>query len=72
MRLSCFLNCSLFQERVATFPEGLQFLSLAGFSPDVGNEFLVLPQLTPEVKRGLEAAAAELHSAIVNPFFGVL
>ncbi|GJP67466.1 hypothetical protein CLOP_g24286 [Closterium sp. NIES-67] len=60
-----------FQERVAVFPEAIDFLLLCGFEKDAQGEHLVMSaeKAAPEV---LNAAGAELHSAINNPFFGVL
>ncbi|CAI5470723.1 unnamed protein product [Closterium sp. Yama58-4] len=60
-----------FQNRVAVFPEAFEFLQLCGFEKDAQEEHLVMPaeKAIPEV---LNVAGAELHSAISNPFFGVL
>lgn len=58
------------------YPESFEFLSLCGFVREAGEggaegEFLAVPQGKVDVAV-LRAAAAELNSAITNPYFGVL
>jgi hypothetical protein len=60
-----------FQERVGSLNGGVQFLELCGFVKDESGEFLFLPRDKVEMPI-LNSAGAELNSAIVNPFFGVL
>jgi len=60
-----------FQERVGRLNGGIQFLELCGFVKDESGEFLFLPQDKVDMLI-LNSAGAELNSAIVNPFFGVL
>ncbi|CAI7854240.1 unnamed protein product, partial [Closterium sp. NIES-54] len=62
---------AVFQDRVAVFPEAIDFLQLCGFAKDAQGEHLVMPaeKAIPEF---LNVAGQELHTAISNPFFGVL
>jgi len=60
-----------FKERVGSLNGGVQFLELCGFVKDESGEFLFLPRDKVEMPI-LNSAGAELNSAIVNPFFGVL
>lgn len=60
-----------FQERVGRLNGGVQFLELCGFVKDESGEFLFLPRDKVDMLI-LNSAGAELNSAIVNPFFGVL
>ncbi|CAI5993124.1 unnamed protein product [Closterium sp. NIES-65] len=57
-------------DRVAVFPEAIDFLELCGFEKDAQEEHLVMPaeKAIPEI---LNVAGQELHAAIYNPFFGV-
>ena len=59
----------MFQERVGSFKEGIQFFEICGFEKD--DEFLLLPRDKVDIVV-LNTAGAELNSALVNPFFGVL
>ncbi|XP_042516143.1 stress response protein NST1-like isoform X2 [Macadamia integrifolia] len=65
------LNNPSFQERVGSLEGGIEFLELCGFEKIEGGEFLFLSgdKISMAV---LNTAGAELNSAIVNPFFGVL
>lgn len=60
-----------FQERVGSLNGGVQFLELCGFVKDESAEILFLPRDKVDMPI-LNSAGAELNSAIVNPFFGVL
>uniref|UniRef100_A0A0D6R2D7 UBA domain-containing protein n=1 Tax=Araucaria cunninghamii TaxID=56994 RepID=A0A0D6R2D7_ARACU len=60
-----------FQERVGSLKGGVEFLELCGFSKDETGDFLFLPRDKVDTSI-LNSAGAELNSAIVNPFFGVL
>lgn len=58
------------------FPESFEFLTLCGFEREPGEggadgEFLAVPAGKVDAAV-LRAAAAELNSAITNPYFGVL
>ena len=59
-----------FQQRVGGVTNGLAFLQGLGFAPE-GEEFLVLAPERVSLPL-LQAAGAELSSALSNPFFGVL
>ncbi|XP_057809041.1 uncharacterized protein LOC131023507 isoform X2 [Salvia miltiorrhiza] len=60
----------VFQDRVGRFEEGVKFLELCGFERVEGGNFLFLPR--ERVDRSLlKSAAAELHNALTNPFFGL-
>ncbi|KAG6436469.1 hypothetical protein SASPL_101369 [Salvia splendens] len=59
-----------FQERVGRFEEGVKFLELCGFERVEGDNFLFMAR--ERVDRSLlKSAAAELHKALTNPFFGL-
>ncbi|GLJ47744.1 hypothetical protein SUGI_1008380 [Cryptomeria japonica] len=60
-----------FQERVGSFKGAIEFLELCGFVKDEIGEFLILSRDKVNMPI-LNTAGAELNSAIVNPFFGVL
>ena len=60
-----------FQQRVASAHGGVEFLETLGFAADAAGEFLVLPEEKASVVV-MNAAGAELNSALTNPFFGVL
>lgn len=60
-----------FQQRVASVPCGLQLLALIGFEEDASGEYLVLEEKNVDAPL-LHSAGEELHSALNNPFFGVL
>lgn len=65
------LSNPAFQARVAIFKEGVQFLELCGFERVEEGDFLVLRR--PKVDMAvLRSAGMVLHSAITNPFFGLL
>ncbi|KAG6544367.1 hypothetical protein Mapa_014201 [Marchantia paleacea] len=59
-----------FQERVGNMG-GVSFLELCGFEKDTAGEFLALAREKVDVML-LNTAGAEINSALVNPFFGVL
>ncbi|OAE21817.1 hypothetical protein AXG93_2550s1560 [Marchantia polymorpha subsp. ruderalis] len=59
-----------FQERVGNMG-GVSFLELCGFEKDTAGEFLSLAREKVDVML-LNTAGAEINSALVNPFFGVL
>ncbi|KAL1544600.1 UBX domain-containing protein 1-like [Salvia divinorum] len=60
----------VFQDRVGRFEEGVKFLELCGFERVEGGNFLFMPR--ERVDRSmLKSAAAELHNALTNPFFGL-
>ncbi|KAH6803542.1 ubiquitin-associated domain-containing protein [Perilla frutescens var. frutescens] len=64
------LSNPVFQDRVGKFNEGTIFLELCGFERVEGGNYLFLPR--ERVDRGvLKSAAAELHNALTNPFFGL-
>ncbi|KAG9441299.1 hypothetical protein H6P81_017153 [Aristolochia fimbriata] len=65
------LNNPTFHDRVGCLNGGIEFLELCGFEKIDGGEFLFLPREKVDVAV-LHTAGAELNSAIVNPFFGVL
>ncbi|CAI9107417.1 OLC1v1006767C2 [Oldenlandia corymbosa var. corymbosa] len=58
-----------FQSKVGRFKEGIKFLELCGFEK-IG-EFIVLPREKVDMNI-LAEAAASLHSALTNPYFGLL
>ncbi len=60
-----------FQQRVGAVTGGLKFLELLGFEAEPSGEFLVMPAAKASLPV-LNAAGAELNSALNNPFFGVL
>ncbi|KAL1293535.1 hypothetical protein AAHE18_19G080400 [Arachis hypogaea] len=63
------LSNPLFQERVASLNGGVEFLELCGFERT--GDFLYLPHEKADIAL-LNSAGAVLHSAITNPFFGLL
>ncbi|XP_043705612.1 UBX domain-containing protein 4-like [Telopea speciosissima] len=65
------LNNPSFQERVGSVEGRIEFLELCGFEKIEGGEFLFLRRDKVGMPV-LNTAGAELNSAIVNPFFGVL
>ncbi|XP_016497704.1 uncharacterized protein LOC107816495 isoform X1 [Nicotiana tabacum] len=65
------LSNPAFQARVGIFKEGVQFLELCGFERVEGSSFLVLPRNKVDMAL-LRSAGMVLHSAITNPFFGLL
>ncbi|XP_068645662.1 vicilin-like seed storage protein At2g18540 [Aristolochia californica] len=65
------LNNPTFHDRVGSLKGGIEFLEICGFEKIEGGEFLFLPRDKVDVPV-LNTAGAELNSAIVNPFFGVL
>ena len=65
------ISNAAFQQRVGGLAGGLRFLRELGFEDEPTGEFLVLPA----DKAGalfMNAAGAEINSALTNPFFGVL
>nr|GMD64243.1 GPI transamidase component PIG-T [Ipomoea batatas] len=60
-----------FQARVGFCREGIQFLELCGFERVGGDQFLFLPREKLDMAV-LKSAGIVLHSAITNPFFGLL
>lgn len=64
------LSNPAFQARVGIFKEGVQFLELCGFER-VEGDFLVLRGDKVDMAV-LRPAGMVLHSAITNPFFGLL
>ena len=60
-----------FQQRVASVPCGFQLLELLGFEKDSSGEYLILEEKNVDAPL-LHSAGEELHSALNNPFFGVL
>ncbi|KAJ8557700.1 hypothetical protein K7X08_004466 [Anisodus acutangulus] len=65
------LSNPAFQARVGIFKEGVQFLELCGFERVGGGEFLVLHRDKVDMAV-LRSAGMVLHSALTNPFFGLL
>ena len=65
------LSNATFQQRVGGVTGGIAFLQLVGFERDAAGEFLVMPPEKVSLPL-LNAAGAELNSALSNPFFGVL
>lgn len=65
------LGNATFQQRVGGVTGGIRFLELVGFEKDAAAEFLVMAPEKVSLPL-LNAAGAELSSAINNPFFGVL
>lgn len=59
-----------FQERVGSLKGGIQFLEICGFEKE-SDGFLIIPQEKVDLAV-LNTAGAELNSAIINPYFGVL
>ncbi|XP_055813003.1 uncharacterized protein LOC129882646 isoform X3 [Solanum dulcamara] len=57
--------------RVGIFKEGVQFLELCGFERVEEGDFLVLRKEKADMAV-LRSAGMVLHSAITNPFFGLL
>lgn len=50
---------------------GVEFLELCGFERIDGDRYLFLPRAKVDME-ALKSAGLELHSALTNPFFGVL
>lgn len=65
------LSNATFQQRVGAVTGGLRFLELVGFERDDAGEFLTMTADKVSLPL-LNAAGAELNSALSNPFFGVL
>ncbi|KAL0918714.1 hypothetical protein M5K25_010737 [Dendrobium thyrsiflorum] len=65
------LSNPLFQDRVAKFKEGVEFLELCGFHKLEDNEFLYMPRNKVEMAI-LNSAGLALNSALTNPYFGML
>ncbi|XP_055813004.1 uncharacterized protein LOC129882646 isoform X4 [Solanum dulcamara] len=65
------LSNPAFQARVGIFKEGVQFLELCGFERVEEGDFLVLRKEKADMAV-LRSAGMVLHSAITNPFFGLL
>lgn len=63
------LSNRLFQERVGSLNEGVEFLELCGF--ERRGDFLYLPREKVDTTL-LNSAGSVLNSALTNPFFGVL
>ncbi|TXG54123.1 hypothetical protein EZV62_019379 [Acer yangbiense] len=61
----------LFQDRVGSMKEGVEFLELCGFEKTEGGNFLFLPHHKVDMA-ALNSAGSVLRSALTNPFFGVL
>ncbi|KAF3656493.1 hypothetical protein FXO38_14124 [Capsicum annuum] len=57
--------------KIGIFKEGVQFLELSGFERVERGDFLVLHRDKVDMKI-LRSAGRVLHSAITNPFFGLL
>ncbi|XP_074568637.1 uncharacterized protein LOC141825148 [Curcuma longa] len=60
-----------FQDRVGRLKGGMEFLELCGFEKVEGDKYLYLPRDKVDLTV-LNAALSQLHSAMENPFFGVL
>lgn len=72
--VSCFLIAVLFcseKERVGCLKGGVEFLELCGFEWIDGDRYLFLPRAKVDME-ALRSAGLELHSALTNPFFGLL
>ncbi|XP_004247285.1 uncharacterized protein [Solanum lycopersicum] len=65
------LSNPAFQARVGIFKEGVQFLQLCGFERAEEGDLLVLRSNKVNMEL-LRSAGMVLHSAITNPFFGLL
>lgn len=65
------LSNPAFQTRVGSFSESIKFLQLCGFQRDGGGDFFCLPRDKVDMAL-LKEACTLLHSAITNPFFGLL
>uniref|UniRef100_M1CJX4 Ubiquitin-associated /TS-N domain-containing protein n=1 Tax=Solanum tuberosum TaxID=4113 RepID=M1CJX4_SOLTU len=65
------LSNPAFQARVGLFKEGVQFLELCGFERAEKGDFLVLRSDKVDMAL-LRSAGMVLHTAITNPFFGLL
>lgn len=65
------LSNPAFQAKIGIFKEGVQFLELSGFERVERGDFLVLHRDKVDMKI-LRSAGRVLHSAITNPFFGLL
>ncbi|WOL04401.1 UBX domain-containing protein 1-like [Canna indica] len=60
-----------FQDRIGRLKGGIEFLELCGFEKLQGGEYLYLPRDKVDMT-ALNNALSQLHSALENPFFGVL
>lgn len=60
-----------FQDRVGRFEEGIEFLELCGFERVEGGKYLYIPKDKVEIEV-IKSAGTQLHSAITNPFFGLI
>ncbi|KAK4731792.1 hypothetical protein R3W88_024780 [Solanum pinnatisectum] len=65
------LSNPAFQARVGIFKESMQFLELCGFERAEEGDFLVLHSDKVDMAL-LRSAGMVLHTAITNPFFGLL
>ncbi|KAK9757184.1 hypothetical protein RND81_01G146500 [Saponaria officinalis] len=61
----------VFQERVGSLTEAVRFLELCGFERTNTGQFLYLPREKVELIT-LNSAITALHSAMNNPYFGLL
>lgn len=59
------------QKQVGKFKQGVEFLENCGFVKLEEGKFLVLPIDNVDIHL-LKASSSLLHSAIMNPFFGLL
>ncbi|XP_010685047.2 uncharacterized protein LOC104899536 [Beta vulgaris subsp. vulgaris] len=65
------INNSVFQERIGSLTGGVRFLELCGFERTNQGQFLYLPREKVDMET-LNSAMSVLHSAMTNPFFGML
>ncbi|XP_021736963.1 UBX domain-containing protein 1-like isoform X4 [Chenopodium quinoa] len=65
------LSNPIFQESVGSLIGGVRFLELCGFERTNRGQFLYLPREKVDMVT-LNSALSALHSAITNPFFGLL
>ncbi|PWA93074.1 concanavalin A-like lectin/glucanase domain, Xyloglucan endotransglucosylase/hydrolase [Artemisia annua] len=65
------LSNPAFKERVGIFTQGIKFLELCGFERVEGGKYLFLPRDRFELAV-FKSAMNQLHSAITNPYFGLL
>lgn len=65
------LSNPVFQERVGSLTGGIRFLELCGFERTNRGQFLYLPREKVDMET-LNSALSALHSAITNPYFGLL
>lgn len=65
------LTNAAIQQRVTSLTGAVEFLELCGFQKDADGESMVMPEdkVNPLL---LQAAGEQLHSAMNNPFFGIL